>query len=112
MRSRWAEVALSLLLCDKSLFREPLMNPAEKSIATLRREVAVVGSCAVACFLAATAVGLAAQLKLMNPGLSNALFQLFLVCGLVALGHSQLASRVWAIAQTLSAAVVDAKTSE
>jgi hypothetical protein len=88
------------------------MNPADKSIATLRREAAVVGLCAVACFLAGTVIGLAAQLKLMDPGLSNALFQLFLVCGLIALGHSQLARRVWDIAQTLSAATVDAKTSK
>jgi hypothetical protein len=88
------------------------MNPSEKSIATLRREAAVVGFCAAVCFLAGTAVGLAAQLKLMNPGLSSALFQLFLVCGLVALGHSQLARRVWDIAQTLSATTVDAKTSQ
>jgi hypothetical protein len=99
-------------MCDKSVFRDPLMNPAEKSIATLHREAALVGFFAVACFLAGTAVGVAAQLKLMNPGLSNALFQLFLVCGLIALGHSQLARRVWDIAQTLSAAAVDAKPSE
>ncbi len=88
------------------------MNPSEKSMATLRREAAVVGFCAPVCFLAGTAVGLAAQLKLMHANLSNALFQTFLVCGLIALGHSQLASRVWAIAHTLSAAAVDAKVSE
>jgi hypothetical protein len=75
----------------KPFSEEPSMNPAEKSIASLRREAAVVGLCAVACFLAGTAIGLAAQLKIVNPGLSNALFQVFLVCGLMALGHSQLA---------------------
>jgi hypothetical protein len=79
------------------------MNPVEKSIASLRREAAVVGLCAVGCFLTGTAIGLAAQLQFMSPVVSNALFQACLVCGLIALAHSQLARRVRDVAETLSA---------
>jgi hypothetical protein len=87
----------------KICFGGPSMKPVEKSIAALRREAAVVGLCAVAFFLTGTAIGLAAQLQFIRPSLGNALFQVCLVCGLIALGHSQLARRVWDIAETLSA---------
>ena len=45
----------------KICFGGPSMKPVEKSIAALRREAAVVGLCAVAFFLAGTAIGLAAN---------------------------------------------------
>jgi hypothetical protein len=76
------------------------MNQVERSVAPLRHEAAVVGSCAAVCFSAGTVILLAEHLSIMTPGLSNALFQVFLVCGLIALSHSQLARRIGDFAAT------------
>jgi len=76
------------------------MNQVERSVAPLRREAALVGWCAAACFSAGTAILLAGHLSIMTPSLSNALFQVFLVCGLIALSHSQLARRIGTVVTT------------
>jgi hypothetical protein len=70
------------------------MDQVERSVAPLQREAAVVGWCAAVCFSAGTAILLARHLSIITPSLSNALFQVFLACGLIALSHSQLARRI------------------